>query len=88
MRLKIIQHNINGWKYKRIYLGNSYHILDPDVILINDSGLADDCRAKIFNYTILQSNKSGAMYDGCTIAIKRGLSFLKSKSAGIAKSWH
>ena len=71
MRLNIIQHNINGWKNKRIALSNSYCILNPDVVLMNDSGLADDCKAKMFNYNTLQSNKSGELYDGCIIAIKK-----------------
>ena len=82
MRLKIIQHNINGWKDKRIALSNSYRILDPDVVLMNDSGLADDWRVKMFNYNILQSNKSGELHDGCIIAIKKRLKFTK-----IEKRW-
>ena len=76
MRLKILQRNINGWQDKRIALFNSYRILDPDVVLLNDSaGLVEDCRIKMFNYNILQSNKSGELHDGCIIAIKKRLKF-------------
>ena len=82
MRQKILQHNINGWQSKRIALCNSYHILDLDVVLLNDSGLADDCRVKMFNYNISQSNKSGELHDVCIIAIKKRLKFTK-----IEKHW-
>ncbi len=52
MRLKIIQHNAHGWMPHRIQLSNSYRIIDPDIILINDTGLADRERIKLFNYNV------------------------------------
>ena len=73
MRLKIVQHNANGWRPHRIQLSNSYRILDPDIILINDTGLPDGERISLFNYNIYQQNKSGEWHDGCAIAIKKGI---------------
>ncbi len=82
MRLKKIQHNINGWQSKRIAISNSCRILDPDVVLMNDSGLADDCIVKMLSYNIFQSNKSGELHDGCISAIEKRLEFTK-----IEKHW-
>ena len=73
MRLKIIQHNANGWMPHRIQLSNSYRTIDPDIILINDTGLADRDRIKLFNYNVYQQNKTGERSDGCAIAVKKGI---------------
>ena len=76
MRLKIIQHNANGRMPNRIRITNSHRIIDPEIILINDTGLVDRERIKLFNYNVYQQNKTGYHHDGCAIAIKRGIAHI------------
>ena len=55
--IKIIQQNVLKWTFnRRNELTNYYMKMDPDVILLNATGLRDSERIKIFNYNVYQRN--------------------------------
>lgn len=45
----------------------------PDIILINNHGITNETRIKIFTYNMYQRNRSGEIADGVALAIKRGI---------------
>ena len=73
--LNVLQHNVRNWNNIRVSLSNTYRILDPHIILLNSHGCSSDNKIKIFNYYILQVNKTDKMHDGAAIAIRRDLRF-------------
>lgn len=72
-RIKIVQHNVRNWNTHKIELYNTYRLIDPDIILINEHSLNNDKKIKLFNYDVYQSNKTNEQNDGVAIAIKRNL---------------
>ena len=75
-RLKIIQHNVIKWTFNRSNeCANLYIREDPDIILLNSTGLADANRIKIFNYHIYQKNESNEENSGIAIAIRKNLKY-------------
>ena len=48
-RIKIVQQNVLKWTFhRRNELSNLYLKMDPDVILLNETGMTDRERIKIF----------------------------------------
>ena len=75
-RIKIVQQNVLKWTFHgRNELSNFYLKMDPDVILLNETGMTDRERIKIFNYNIHQKNKESEDHAGVAIGIKRGISY-------------
>ena len=74
MHLTVIQHNVNSWNNKRHELCNTYKTLDPDIILINHTGLIGQEQLKIRYYTVYTSNKTDSRFRGTAIAIKDKIS--------------
>ena len=74
MRLKILQHNVHDWTNKRHALYNSYRQIDPDIILLNDTGLPNDEKPKLFGYHTYHINQSNERHSGAAIAIKTSIS--------------
>ena len=75
-RIKIVQQNVLKWTFhRRNELSNLYMKMDPDVILLNETGITDRERIKIFNYNIHQKNKESEDHAGVAIGIKKGISY-------------
>ena len=72
--LKIIQQNVLKWTFqRRNELTNLYLQMNPDVILLNSTGVKENEKIKIFNYNVYQKNKLNEDNAGVAIAIKREL---------------
>ena len=70
--LKVTQQNILKWTFqRRNELTNLYMQTNPDVILLNSTGIKENERIKIFNYNVYQKNKYNEDNAGVAIAIKR-----------------
>ena len=70
--IKIIQHNVLKWTFaRRNELTNLYMTTDPDIILVNSTGLRDDNRIKIFNYNVYQQNRLGEDNAGVAVAVRK-----------------
>ena len=53
--IKTIQHNVLKWTFnRRNELSNMYMKEDPEVLLLNSTGVKGDEVMKIFNYNIYQ----------------------------------
>ena len=75
-RIKIVQQNVLRWTFhRRNELSNLYLKMDPDLILLNETGMTDRETIKIFNYNIQQKNKESEDHAGVAIGIKRGISY-------------
>ena len=56
-RLKIIEHNVIKWTFsRRNELYNYYKTEDPDVVLLNSTGILDTEKIKIYQYNVHQRN--------------------------------
>ena len=72
--IKIIQHNVLKWTFaRRNDLSNLYMTTDPDIILLNSTGLRDDIRIKIFNYKVYQQNRLGEDHAGVAVAVRKNI---------------
>ena len=49
--------------------------MDPDVILLNETGMTDKERIKILSYNIHQKNKESEDHAGVAIGIRRRISY-------------
>ena len=69
--IKIIQHNVIKWTLdRRNELFNYYTKEDPDIILLNSTGIPDNQNIKIFTYKVYQRNFQNEEHAGVAIAIK------------------
>ena len=72
--IKIIQHNVLTWAFaRRNELTNLYLKMDPEIILLNATGIRDNDRIKIFNYNVYQRNRYGEDHAGVAVAIKKNI---------------
>ena len=72
--IKIIQHNVLKWTLnRRNELTNLYMKEDPDILLLNATGVKQDQTIKIFNYNVYQRNVENENHAGIAIAVKRNL---------------
>ena len=72
--IKIIQHNVLKWTFaRRNELSNLYMTTDPDIILLNSTGLRDNNRIKIFNYNVYQRNRLGEDNAGVAVAVRKNI---------------
>ena len=68
-RLTIIQHNICTWHNKRLNLSNVYRQIDPDIILLNHTGIPTE-PIHLRGYKIYSSNVQEQHSRGTALAIK------------------
>lgn len=73
--ITILQHNVRHWKTHKYDLYNTYRVIDPDIILINEHGQKTDENITMFNYDVYQSNKSNEYNDGIAIAVKSNINY-------------
>ena len=73
--ITIIQHNVNHWRNKKYELSNVYRNINPDIILLNDTGMTAEERIKIPYFDTYQSNKQGRQHRGTAIAIRSNLKY-------------
>lgn len=71
--LKIIQHNVQHWATRKHSLTNIYMDLDPDIMLLNSTGIKNREIIKIFNYNTYLKNKYDEINSGVAIAIKKNI---------------
>ena len=72
--IKIVQHNVLKWIYnRRNELFNLYRQIDPDIILLNSTGISDNDRIKLYPYNVYQCNKESEQSAGIAIAVKRNI---------------
>ena len=63
-KLIIIQQNIQGWYQHKDSFINAIRFIDPDIILLNDTGVPDRTHIKIPGYILMQSNKTNERHRG------------------------
>ena len=69
--IKIIQHNVHHWSRERaIELGNYYRREDPDIILLNSTGIGTQDKPNIYNYNVTKRNIFNEMHAGVAVAVK------------------
>ena len=62
------------WKYPRkVELGNTYRLLNADIILMQSHGVIPPKVLKIAGYTVYWRNRRGEKNDGVAIAVKHGI---------------
>lgn len=72
--IKVIQHNVLKWTFaRRTELANLYQQYDPDIILLNATGMKENETIKLFNYNTYQRNVKNEDHAGVAIAIKRNI---------------
>ena len=71
--ITILQHNTTSWKANKYNHYNVYRQHDPDIILLNETGVKDIEEIKIFQYICYKTNHSNETHDGVAIAIKKNL---------------
>ena len=73
-KLSIVFHNVLTWTFhRRNELCNYYRTLDPDIILLNSTGLKHSDTIKIFGYNVYHCNKSNEPQSGIAIAVKTSI---------------
>ena len=70
--IKVIQHNVLKWTFaRRNELSNIYMGHNPEVILLNSTGVKQDKIIKIFQYNVYQRNVRNEDQAGIAIAVRR-----------------
>lgn len=85
-KLVILQHNVSAsWKKNKCLYLNSYSPHDPDILLLNETGVKESDNPKIFNYRLYHTNDEDHKNDGSIIAIKKSIrhKFLKKDEGNI-----
>ena len=54
----MLQRNVLSWNDKRHSYVNIYTDFDPDIILLNETGILDGEKMTIFNYNIFRANRT------------------------------
>ena len=74
--LTIIQHNCNTWQNKQFELANVYKNLNPDIILINDTGKLEGTRIRIPSFDVHTRNTNDdGIHGGTAIAIRNNIKY-------------
>ena len=74
--IKIIQHNVQHWSQERaIESGNYYRKENPDVILLNSTGMTDRDNIKITNYNVTRRNLLNEAHAGVAVAVRKNLRY-------------
>ena len=71
--LTLLQHNVLHWRTNGFSCLDAYREKDPDVILLNSTGVLDDDPIVIPGYTVRQANPSGQQSSGSAIAVRTSL---------------
>ena len=73
--LTIVQHNVRHWRTIKNALTDIYNDISPDILLINEHGVLDNDRLKIFNYNVHTTNKTNRLHKGTAIGIRKDLDY-------------
>ena len=72
--ITVLQHNVQAWTHqKKNLLSNLYIRMNPEVILLNSTGILGNEKIKIFNYNIYKRNAYNERHAGIAIGIKKGI---------------
>ena len=69
--LKILQANVQHWQTNKITFYNNIRSEDPDILLLNEHGVRDNDKIKIYGYKTKWKNLSNQARDRTVLAIKR-----------------
>ena len=74
--IKVLQHNVQHWSRARsIELGNFYRKENPEVILLNSTGMTDRDKITIYNYNVPSRNLLNEAQAGVAIAVCKDLHY-------------
>ena len=74
--IKVLQHNVQHWSRERsIELGNFYGKENPDVILLNSTGITDRDKITIYNYNVTSRNLLNEAQVGVVVAVCKDLHY-------------
>ena len=71
--ITVMQHNVHTWNTNKFLLSNTYLQLNPDVILLNSTGVKDTETIKIFGYNTYKINSENTLHDGSAILVKTNI---------------
>lgn len=73
--ITIIQHNVHTWKTNKFLLTNTYLQNNPDIILLNSTGVKDTETIKIYGYNTHKINSDNTLHDGSAILVKNSIEY-------------
>ncbi len=73
--ITIIQHNVHTWKTNKFLLTNTYLQNNPDIILLNSTGIKDTETIKIYGYNTHKINSDNTLHDGSAILVKNSIEY-------------
>ena len=73
MGLTILQSNIRNWKKNKYLLSVSLADSNPDVILLNETGINNEDRIKLYGYRAIEKNIEA--FSGVAILIKNHIEY-------------
>ena len=72
--IKVVQHDVQHWfRARSIELGNYYRRENPDMILLNSTGVTNQERIRIYNYNVTCRNFLNEMHAGVAVAVRKDL---------------
>lgn len=71
--ITIIQHNVHTWNTNKFLLSNTYLQQNPDIILLNSTGVKDTETIKVFGYNTYKINSQNTLHDGSAILVKTNI---------------
>lgn len=74
-RIKIISLNVGGFGPGKGPILEFLRTESPHIVLLQEHGRINDERIKIWNYNILQQNRSNERFDGVAIGIRKDVSY-------------
>ena len=69
--MKILQANVQNWQTNKITFYNNIRSENPHIILLNEHGVRENGKIKIYGYKTEWKNLSNQARDGTALAIKR-----------------
>ena len=75
-QITIIQHNVLKWsKVRANELTNIYYQYNPDILLLNATGLKQFEQLKIYQYNVHQKNYLNENHAGIAIAVRKNIKY-------------
>ena len=71
--ITILQHNTTSWTKNSSSHYNIYRAHDPDILLLNETGIKNEAPLHIFQYTCYKTNHANERNDGAIVAVKNSL---------------
>ena len=78
--IKILQVNVQHWTTNKINFYNKIRVEDPDIVILNEHGVRNNGKIKIYGYKTELKNISNQARDGAAIAIKWKINHRKNNN--------